>query len=189
MAVRFLHPQQDNSLYFITFTCYRWLPLFEKTAAFDAVYRWFDYLHEKSISVCGYVIMPNHLHVLLYFPQMPQSLNRIIANAKRFMAYAIISRLEQAGERDLLEGLYGCVSQRECQKGQRHRLFEGSFDAKECYSREFVVQKLDYIHHNPVRGKWQLAADFAQYPHSSASFYEKGQGGYAKLLHIGEILC
>ena len=62
-------------------------------------------------------------------------------------------------------------------------MFEESFDAKECYSREFVLQKLEYIHHNPVRGKWHLAADLVQYSHSSASFYEKGQGGYRWVPH------
>ena len=33
---------------------------------------------------------------------------------------------------------------------------------------------LDYIHHNPVSGKWSLVNDFAEYEHSSASFYELG---------------
>ncbi len=36
------------------------------------------------------------------------------------------------------------------------------------------MQKLDYIHYNPVSGKWQLAKDFVEYEHSSASFYEAG---------------
>jgi hypothetical protein len=34
---------------------------------------------------------------------------------------------------------------------------------------------LDYIHHNPVKGKWSLVDDFAKYPYSSASFYELGK--------------
>lgn len=186
--MRFLHPQQDNSLYFITFTCYRWLPLIEKTNTYDAVYKWFDYLHDHSVFVSGYVIMPNHVHALLYFPQMHRSLNTLIGNAKRFMAYDIIRRLEQMGEEELLEELYWGVKPQERQKGQHHRVFEESFDAKECYSKEFVLQKLEYIHRNPVRSKWHLAADFVQYPHSSASFYEKGQGGYEQLLHVGEVM-
>ncbi len=35
-------------------------------------------------------------------------------------------------------------------------------------------EKLNYIHHNPVTGKWKLAKDFVSYEHSSASFYEDG---------------
>ena len=34
-----------------------------------------------------------------------------------------------------------------------------------------IEQKLDYIHQNPVSGKWQLVDDYTEYTHSSAGFY------------------
>jgi hypothetical protein len=37
---------------------------------------------------------------------------------------------------------------------------------------KFLQQKLDYIHHNPISGKWNLADTFIDYKHSSAGFYE-----------------
>ena len=101
MTVRFQHDQKTNSVYFINFTCHQWRNLFTITNTFDAVYKWFDSLYEKKIYVTGYVIMPNHVHVLLHFPQMPKSLNIIIGNAKRFMAYEIIKRLEANKETGL----------------------------------------------------------------------------------------
>src|ERR1044071_5989268 len=102
MAVRLQHDQTNSSFYFTTFTCYKWLPLFDKTNAYDTVYKWFDYLHKNNIYTTGYVIMPNHLHVILYFSEMPKSLNTIIGSAKRFMAYEMIKRLKQAEEEELL---------------------------------------------------------------------------------------
>jgi hypothetical protein len=51
-------------------------------------------------------------------------------------------------------------------------VFEPSFDAKAISSITFLNQKLDYIHHNPVMGKWHLCEDFTDYEHSSAAFYE-----------------
>jgi hypothetical protein len=39
----------------------------------------------------------------------------------------------------------------------------------------FVKQKLDYIHDNPVRGKWNLAKTPADCEHSSARFYKCGE--------------
>jgi len=59
-------------------------------------------------------------------------------------------------------------------KAQRHRVFEESFDAKGISSEKFLLQKLNYIHRNPVSGRWNLAKDFTEYEHSSASFYETG---------------
>ena len=53
---------------------------------------------------------------------------------------------------------------------------------------EFVYQKLEYIHKNPVNKKWQLVNDFTQHIHSSAAFYEKGVKNCDKLLDVNEIL-
>jgi len=36
-------------------------------------------------------------------------------------------------------------------------------------------QKLNYIHENPVSGKWKLVDDYVSYDHSSAGFYELGE--------------
>ena len=105
---------------------------------------------------------------------MPKSLNTIIGTAKRFMAYEIMKSLEKNKEALLLEELYSSVSKRERKKKQRHKVFEESFDAKECQSMKFILEKLKYIHHNPVSERWQLVNDFTDYEYSSASFYEKG---------------
>lgn len=48
------------------------------------------------------------------------------------------------------------------------------FFAKGIYNEKFFNQKPGYIHRNPVSGKWNLAIDYADYEHSSASFYETG---------------
>jgi hypothetical protein len=45
-------------------------------------------------------------------------------------------------------------------------------DAKELFTAKFLHQKLEYIHKNPVSGKWNLAIDYLSYPHSSARFYD-----------------
>ena len=187
MPGRFQHDQQNHSIYFVTFTCFNWRCLFDLSGAWHTVYKWFDALFSKGIRVTGYVVMPNHIHSLLYFPEMPKSLNTMVGNAKRFMAYDIIAGLEERKQVALLNELHSYVKKNEKKKGQRHKVFEESFDAKECWTREFIVQKLDYIHRNPVSKKWQLVNDFVEYPYSSASFYEKGIKHYEKLLHVAEV--
>jgi len=52
-----------------------------------------------------------------------------------------------------------------------HKVFKDSFDAKPIYTK-FLLQKIEYIHLNPVKGTWKLAGDWREYEHSSASFYE-----------------
>jgi hypothetical protein len=118
---------------------------------------------------------------------MEKSLNTIIGNAKRFMAYEIIKRLEQRKEVVLLDQLHSGVKKSEKKKGQIHKVFEDSFDAKECYNEKFIIEKLQYIHSNPVTKKWNLANDCREYKYSSASFYENAVGEY-NIVHFKDAL-
>ncbi|MDA0196911.1 MAG: transposase [Bacteroidetes bacterium] len=123
MAVKATH-SSEYSLYFCTFTCFRWLNLFEKTDAYHTVYKWFGYLKEtKNINIAAYVIMPNHVHILLNFPIPNFNLNTIIGNGKRFIAYEIIKELKRRNDVKVLNILPKGVTPNEREKGQKHRVF------------------------------------------------------------------
>ena len=102
MAVKYKH-SDVYSMYFCTFTCYEWMHLFEMTNSYDLVYSWFNILKKDKIEIIGYVIMPNHVHCILYFPEAGFNLNKILSNGKRFMAYEIINRLEYANDSKTLK--------------------------------------------------------------------------------------
>lgn len=46
--------------------------------------------------------------------------------------------------------------------------------AIELTQKKTVMQKLQYIHDNPLAMHWQLAGEPAQYHYSSAKYYETG---------------
>jgi REP element-mobilizing transposase RayT len=187
MAIKLKHSDSYSS-YFITFTCIEWISLFELTKAYDLVYNWFDVLKQKNdADVIAFVIMPNHLHAIIHFSKPGFNLNTIIANGKRFVAYQIINRLEAAGNKELLFHLESLVTLREKKKGQLHKVFKDSFDAKPIFSQAFLMQKINYVHHNPVTGKWMLAKNFIDFEHSSASFYEIQLVRYFKPVHYMEL--
>ena len=116
--------------------------------------------------------MPNHLHFIIHFESDGFNLYKIIANGKRFIAYEIINRLKNKGNLEMLIKLSSLVTIREKKKGQVHKVFKDSFDAKPIITHSFMLQKITYIHNNPISGKWMLAMDFTAYEHSSAAFYE-----------------
>ena len=161
--------------------------LFKMTNSYDQVYSWFNILKEEKIEVIGYVIIPNHVHCILYFPEAGFNLNKILSNAKRFMAYEIINRLEYANDTYTLKILQDALSEREKKKKQLHKVFKDSFDAKPIFSEKFLIQKLNYIHYNPITGKWKLVPDFISYEHSSASFYEEGVIRHFKPKHYKDL--
>src|SRR5438105_4565733 len=187
MSVRREIPHYDG-LYFITFTCCRWMKLFELTDGYDTVYKWFDHLKSKGHFINGYVVMPNHVHALIAFRNTQgQSINSIIGNGKRFMAYELVSRLKERNEVKVLEQLTSFVNSTDSRRGKLHEVFEPSFDWKECKSSRFTEQKLNYIHNNPCQEKWGLAKEPQDYLHSSARFYITGQHGVYEVMNYGEL--
>jgi REP element-mobilizing transposase RayT len=178
---------EHNEVCFCTVTCYNWLPLFEEAKAYLAVYTWFEHLKKDGCYVLGYVIMPNHLHMLLFPTNSRKLLNNLVGEGKRFMAYGIIKSLEKEGNTAMLKQLAEGVEESERKKGKKHQVFRLSFDARQCFSQKMIEQKLDYIHHNPVRGKWSLVDDFTTYRYSSAGFYEMECTGLWEVVHYKEM--
>jgi len=176
-----------NETYFCTITCYKWLSIIQEANAYEAVYNWFAHLIKDGCQLCGYVIMPNHLHVLL-FPTHPEKpLSKLVGEGKRFIAYDIVKRLKSLGKTELLNQLEEGVEAKEVANGKKHQVFRLSFDARICVDQKMIEQKLDYIHSNPVKGKWNLAGDYISYPHSSARFYEEGVNERGLLTHYKDV--
>ena len=62
-----------------------------------------------------------------------------------------------------------------------------SFDRKWCNSDKMPEQKLNYIHNNPCKGKWNLANNIVEYVHSSAKYYLTGEQGIYEVTHYKDI--
>ena len=177
----------NSGLFFITFTCHQWIPLIKITNGYDIIYKWFDHLKFNGHFINGYVIMPNHVHLLIGFIGCQQSINTIIGNGKRFMAYEMIKRLIANNNNILLEKLAKNVELHRRQNKKLHEVWELSFDWKDCRGNDFIYQKLDYMHMNPCKGKWQLAESPIEFPHSSARFYICGVQGIYPVTNFMEM--
>ena len=55
---------KNYGIYFITFTCCKWRPLFEEVNLYSYFNKWFEYLKKMQADLVGYIIMPNHFHAL-----------------------------------------------------------------------------------------------------------------------------
>ena len=174
---------EPDGVFFITFTCHQWKPLLAITNSYDLVYNWFDHLKNKGHYIAGYVIMPNHIHALIAFRNTGQSVNTIVGNGKRFIAYEIIKRLKEQKEEKLLHQLFLSVEATDRRRKKQHEVWEDSFDWKDCRTNEFMLQKLNYMLDNPCKGKWDLAIAPVNYKHSSATYYLTGMQGVYEVLN------
>ena len=183
MTLRSLRPDTETS-YFCTFTNCNWLPLFQLTNFYDKIYSWFDFLVKRGDKIIGYVIMPNHMHSIIYLDKNSPEINKVIGEAKRLFSYSIVNKLKKLSEDDILIQLQKFVNDYEKKKGIKQKVFEDSFDCKECFGYRFIQQKLDYIHNKPVKKKLIITPE--EYIHSSAKFYLTGEQGIYPVTHFVE---
>ena len=80
-----------------------------------------------------------------------------------FIAHAILNQLREDRKKDLIEFFH----QQKRDVRHQHSIWH-DIQAKNVYSSEFLYQKMEYIHSNPVSKDWQLVEDRAQYKYSRA---------------------
>ena len=141
MSVKKLHTE-FNTFYYYTFTCFQWWNLFDITNLYDFIYQWFGILLKIKVYNCGFVIMPNHMHGLVYTRNEQQTKNKIIGTGKRFIAYEIVDHLELLCRKDLLKIMSDAVTPYDKSRNKHHEVFEDSFDCKEIITETFIRQKL-----------------------------------------------
>jgi len=138
MPVKRRIPDTDG-LYFITFTCWKWFPLFELTAGYHPVYKWFDILENDGHQICGFVIMPNHVHTMIHFKRVKKSINQTISNGKRFLSYAWVVKWKETNCINVVRELQAAVKESDRAKGKIHQVFRHSFDWKECREDRVIM--------------------------------------------------
>jgi putative transposase len=174
MAVREKSPFIPNEIYFITFTILGWKQVFLSDKYCDLVYKWFDYM--KIIygnKIYGYVIMPNHIHVLIKITDKSTKLHVLIFNAKRFLGISMVKLLKEEKNEDLIN-YFSLKSD----KRAHHKFFQPRYDSLIIQSEKLFLEKLNYIHNNPCHEKWQQAKEPEDYKYSSAANYISGKGNY-----------
>lgn len=166
------HRRNDNSpgdAHELTFSCYRGLELLRA----ERTCRWFlDGLRlarkEHHFAVWAYVLMPNHVHVVIW----PKNKRYDIAG----MRQAIKSPCARSAIRYLEKNHPDWLVNLTRSRGKRvERLFwqsGGGYD-RNVQSGKTLLAMIEYIHMNPVRkGLVERPADW---PWSSAAAYEGGE--------------
>ncbi len=155
------HPQ------FFTATILEWKHLLKDDAYKDIVINSLRFLKdEKSIGIYGYVIMPNHIH-LIWQIQDGFIREKIQMRFLRFTAQQMKFRLQK-------EDLLALEQYRVNAKDREYQFWERNPLSVDLWTEAVFDQKLEYIHDNPIQPKWHLAEFPEAYRYSSARFYQTG---------------
>ncbi|MCS6824355.1 MAG: transposase [Cytophagaceae bacterium] len=118
---------------------------------------------ENRVHVFGFVIMPNHIHILW---QMQQRISRadVQRDFLKYTAQQIKFDLEKHHPQ-VLEKFRVHV------KDRKYQIWEHRPLSVDLFTKEVLLQKLDYIRNNPIQEKWRLSDTPENYFYSSAKFY------------------
>ena len=164
-------PYNDPThLYFVTATIAGWKKLFSEQPFPQIVLESLKWLIEnKHMELFGFVLMPNHLHFISR-PLNPNNMSKIKQKFGSFTAHAILKELRRQNRDELLA--YFHQKALESKEKKNHKIWE-NIQAKNVYSQEFLIQKLEYIHNNPIQPRWQLVEVRSLWKYSSACFYDE----------------
>jgi putative transposase len=168
-----------GKLYFYTASIFEWKHLLKENLFKEVIVSSLNHLQKTNkLRVYGFVIMPNHIHIIWELISM-NGKELPHASFMKFTAHEF-QRLLKTNNSEYLEEFKVFRSSREYQFWQRDSL------PVELYSKEVMMQKLRYIHNNPVQSHWKLVENAEDYYYSSAKYYAKGSDDFRFLSHIGE---
>jgi REP element-mobilizing transposase RayT len=123
--------------------------------------------------VYGYVIMSNHIHLVVQSSE--GKLSDLLRDFKKFTANTILTKIQTEPESRRIWMLERFKLATESHsRNKNYQLWQYGNHAEEIYTAKFMWSKLDYIHMNPVRaGIVERASD---YMYSSASNYVHDNG-------------
>jgi putative transposase len=172
-------------LYFITTTAADHLHLFEAASAKRLILDALDWLRLGGrLKLYGFVIMPNHWHCLAQF-RAEDPLAAVVRDLKKHCADRLVRQLRSERNDAILER----IATTESAKGKAHyRVWDQGYNAKDVVSREFLLQKLEYIHNNPCQPHWRLSASPVEYTWSSARFYLTEEPGIIPVDDVRKVL-
>ncbi|MEO5947778.1 MAG: transposase [Chitinophagaceae bacterium] len=157
-----------GEIFFWTATIKNWQRLLTEDKYKEVIISSLEYLsNEKLIDVFAFVIMPNHIHLIWRINRM----NGKESPQGSFLKYTahLFKKMLKDSQGDQLNKYKSDAVNKSFEFWQRDPL------AILLYSKEIAVQKLKYIHNNPLAEHWQLVADPTDYKYCSANYYEKNE--------------
>ncbi|WP_214070354.1 transposase [Mucilaginibacter sp. dw_454] len=169
----------DYHAQFFTATILEWKLLLKPDVFKDIIINSLLFLkNEGSIVVYGFVIMPNHIH-LIWQIQDGFIKEKIQLRFLKFTGQQLKFELTKINPEQL-------ENYRVNAKDREYQIWERNSLSVDLWTAAVFIQKLDYIHNNPIQEKWRLANYPEDYKYSSAKFYETGIDDFGLLKHYAE---
>ena len=159
------HYTIEGHIHYLTFSCYKKLWLFKSPILYSSFLQNLATAKQRLLfDLYGYVIMPNHAHLLIY-PDQDISISAILTAIKRPFSFHALNYLQNRWP-EVCEKLHVRRGAREVRRFWQ----AGPGYDRNIHKDESFANTLKYMHFNPVRKG--LVESPADWKWSSARFYE-----------------
>ena len=167
-----------GEVFFWTATINKWQHLLQEDRFKEVIIQSLRRLSERGlIDVFAFIIMPNHIH-LIWRTNALNGKETAQGSFLKFTAHEFKKML--AGNNTELSKYAVDAHNKQYEFWQRDSL------AIHLYSRHVMLQKLNYIHLNPLAAHWNLVKDPWDYYYSSARYYEMNEKNFDFLKDVRE---
>lgn len=137
---------EPDAAHFVTATVVAWLPVFTKAVRCDIVVDSLKYCREhKGLRIHAWVILDNHLHAILSAPD----LSRVLADFKRHTAKCLLEQFAVEGNEWLINQFEYFRARHKIES--QHQIWQEGSHPQALVSDDMLIQKLEYLHNNPVK--------------------------------------
>lgn len=180
MSTRKRNILEYYNCFFISTTFNNWLHLLITEEHYQIILDSLTYSkHKYECELIAYVLMPNHIHFILFYPNKP-NVSGFMRDFKKYTSVKIRQMLQKEEEKELLKTL-------EFKKHkQKYKIWQERFDATIIKTEKVLKTKIDYIHNNPIKKGFVEKAEDWKY--SSASSYYKEKESCLPITHASEII-
>jgi putative transposase len=134
----------NSELHFITFSCYRRLPLLRSAHARNVFLQILSDVRDKySFALVGFVVMPEHVHLLVGEPEKGDP-SQAMRSLKQRVSARLRSKRKRAHPSQLALGFSR-------QARPMAHFWQRRFYDFNVWSRKKKIEKLGYMHMNPVK--------------------------------------
>ena len=167
--------RNKEGIHFITFAVVDWVDVFSRKEYVDILLNSIQYCQQqKGLIVHAWCVMTNHVHLVISTKQ--NNTSDVLRDFKKFTSKHIIQTITNNPQESRKEWMLNIFKEhgKNNSRNSEFQFWQQNNQPKELFSNEFTMQKLDYIHNNPV------TAGIVEYPehylYSSAKDY-RGETG------------
>jgi len=155
--------------HFITLTVLHWIPLFTNKDSVNILLDSLKYLQKSdNLKIYAYVILENHLHLVASSNDLPKTVKQF----KSYTAKKLLELLQRKNVKTILEQL--AFYKKAHKKNTTYQVWQEGMQPKLIQDDKIMIQKIEYIHNNPVKRGYVDEAICWRY--SSARDYQGMRG-------------